>query len=191
MAVVAFELAGTNSAVGLVQVGIGLSMLILGPIGGVVADRVSKKPMVLCGQSVIAVSFIVKRGRGTGSSIATDCDRGYALGLASSVRMHCASGCWLFPARHCALIRNGSFSNDSVRAGSLRFHAAKQCAHDVDHQGGLLRSRDVPDDVGMGIPGRAFVAVWHPRRRIQRARNAGDHRGSAACDRRCRWTRQT
>ena len=58
-AVVAFELAGTNSAVGLVQLGIGLSMLILGPFGGVVADRVSKKPMVFWGQLIIALSFFV------------------------------------------------------------------------------------------------------------------------------------
>ena len=56
-AVVAFDLAGTNSAVGLVQLGIGLSMLILGPFGGVIADRVSKKPMVMWGQLIIAASF--------------------------------------------------------------------------------------------------------------------------------------
>jgi len=61
-AVVAFDLAGTNSAVGFVQLGIGLSMLILGPYGGVVADRVSKKPMVFWGQFIIAVSFFVTGG---------------------------------------------------------------------------------------------------------------------------------
>jgi MFS family permease len=59
MAVVAYQIAGTNTAVGLVQLGIGLSMLILGPFGGVVADRVSKKPMVLCGQAIISASFFV------------------------------------------------------------------------------------------------------------------------------------
>ncbi len=58
-AVVAFELAGTNTAVGLVQLGIGLAMLILGPIGGVVADRVSKKPVVLWGQTIVATTFLV------------------------------------------------------------------------------------------------------------------------------------
>ena len=61
-AVVAFDLAGTNSAVGLVQLGIGLSMLILGPFGGVIADRVSKKPMVFWGQLIIAASFFVTGG---------------------------------------------------------------------------------------------------------------------------------
>jgi MFS family permease len=58
-AVVAFNLGGTNSAVGLVQLGVGLSMLIVGPFGGVIADRVSKKPMVLWGQSIIGVTFFV------------------------------------------------------------------------------------------------------------------------------------
>ena len=58
-AVVAFELAGTNSAVGMVQLGIGLSMLILGPFGGVVADRVSKKPLVFWGQLIVATTFFV------------------------------------------------------------------------------------------------------------------------------------
>lgn len=57
-AVVAFELGGTNTAVGLVQLGIGLAMLILGPFGGVVADRVSKKPLVLWCQSIIGSCFV-------------------------------------------------------------------------------------------------------------------------------------
>ncbi len=56
-AVVAFDLAGTNSAVGLVQLGVGLSMLILGPFGGVIADRVSKKPLVFWGEFAVAVSM--------------------------------------------------------------------------------------------------------------------------------------
>jgi len=34
-------------------------MLIVGPFGGVIADRVSKKPMVLWGQSIIGVTFFV------------------------------------------------------------------------------------------------------------------------------------
>ena len=59
MGVVAFELAGTNTAVGLVQLGLGLSMLILGPFGGVFADRVSKKPLVIWGETIIGVSFFV------------------------------------------------------------------------------------------------------------------------------------
>ena len=63
-AVVAFEIGGTNSAVGLVQLGVGLSVLLLGPFGGVLADRVSKKPLVFWGQTIVAASFFV-----TGSMI--------------------------------------------------------------------------------------------------------------------------
>ena len=57
--VVAFELGGTNSAVGVVHLGVGVSMLVLGPFGGVVADRVSKKPMLFWGQTIVALSFFV------------------------------------------------------------------------------------------------------------------------------------
>tara|TARA_B100000676_G_scaffold211207_1_gene207488 strand:+ start:726 stop:1988 length:1263 start_codon:yes stop_codon:yes gene_type:complete len=65
--VVAFELGGTNSAVGLVQLGVGLCMLILGPFGGVIADRVSKKPLLFWGQLIVAGSFFV-----TGAMILMD-----------------------------------------------------------------------------------------------------------------------
>ena len=58
-AVVAFDLAGTNTAVGLVQLGVGLVILLMSPIGGVVADRVAKKPLVLCCQVIIGSSFLV------------------------------------------------------------------------------------------------------------------------------------
>ena len=44
---VAFELAGTNSAVGIVSLGVGVTMLILGPFGGVTADRVSKRKLII------------------------------------------------------------------------------------------------------------------------------------------------
>lgn len=55
--VVAFELTGRNSAVGLVTFGRGASMLVLGPIGGAYADRVSKKLILLVCQSVTTVVF--------------------------------------------------------------------------------------------------------------------------------------
>ena len=56
-AVVAFELEGTNSAVGLVALGFGASMVILGPMGGVIADRVSKRPLVFVGQMIVAAAL--------------------------------------------------------------------------------------------------------------------------------------
>ena len=57
--IVAFQLTGRNSAVGLVLVGQGLSSLLLGPIGGAYADRVSKKRVSLACQCVIALVFFV------------------------------------------------------------------------------------------------------------------------------------
>ncbi len=47
--VVAFELVGTNEAVGLVALGSGVSMLVMGPVGGVLADRLSKRLLLLGG----------------------------------------------------------------------------------------------------------------------------------------------
>ena len=49
---VAFEITGSNTSAGLAQMGSGIGMLIVSPIGGVVADRVHKKPVVLAGQIV-------------------------------------------------------------------------------------------------------------------------------------------
>ena len=49
---VAFEITGSNASAGLAQLGSGIGMFIVSPIGGVIADRVRKKPLVLVGQSV-------------------------------------------------------------------------------------------------------------------------------------------
>lgn len=56
--VLAFDLKGNNSAVGIVNVGLGLSLLIVGPFGGVIADRVSKRRLLLLGQSVIGLAML-------------------------------------------------------------------------------------------------------------------------------------
>ena len=56
--VVAFDLAGTNKAVGIVSRGSGLSMLIVGPMGGVLGDRFSKRRLLLLGQSMVALVFL-------------------------------------------------------------------------------------------------------------------------------------
>lgn len=49
---VAFEITGSNASAGLAQMGSGIGMLVVAPIGGVVADRVRKKPLVLAGQCI-------------------------------------------------------------------------------------------------------------------------------------------
>ena len=55
MSVVAYDLGGTNSAVGLVSMGTGISMLIGSPWGGVIADRVNRKRLIILGQGSGAV----------------------------------------------------------------------------------------------------------------------------------------
>lgn len=52
----AFDLTGTNSALGLVFLGMGLPMLICTPIGGVAADRLPKRTVLLVANAVLTVS---------------------------------------------------------------------------------------------------------------------------------------
>ncbi len=56
--VVAFDLAGTNTAVGIVSLGSGASMLVLGPFGGVFADRTSKRRLLFVGQLLVGVVYL-------------------------------------------------------------------------------------------------------------------------------------
>ena len=56
--VVAFDIAGTNSAVGVVSLGSGLAMLLLGPFGGVLADRLSKRMVLLFAQGMIGLIYL-------------------------------------------------------------------------------------------------------------------------------------
>ena len=52
-AVVAFDLTGSNHAVGWVAFGQGLAMFFLNPFGGAIADRFSKRLLLLIAQAVI------------------------------------------------------------------------------------------------------------------------------------------
>ena len=56
--VVAFDIAGTNTAVGLVSLGSGAAMLVLGPFGGVLADRLSKRTVLLVAQGAIGLIYL-------------------------------------------------------------------------------------------------------------------------------------
>ena len=49
---VAYEISGNNTAAGIAQLGSGISMFLVAPIGGVVADRLRKKRIVLTGQTI-------------------------------------------------------------------------------------------------------------------------------------------
>jgi MFS family permease len=64
---VAFDLTGNNRAVGFVTFGQGIAMLALTPFGGAIADRVSKRFMLLICQGMIGVVMLV-----TGVLIAAD-----------------------------------------------------------------------------------------------------------------------
>jgi MFS family permease len=55
--VVAFDLTGTNEAVGAVSLGMGLATLLIAPFGGVLADRLSKRLLLLVGQATIGFTF--------------------------------------------------------------------------------------------------------------------------------------
>lgn len=55
--VVAFQLTGQNGAVGFVMLGSGISMLTLGPLGGTLSDRYSKKKLLQFTQVVIGAGY--------------------------------------------------------------------------------------------------------------------------------------
>ena len=48
--IVAYDISGSYTQTGLAQMGMGFAQLLLGPFGGVIADRYPKKPLVLAGQ---------------------------------------------------------------------------------------------------------------------------------------------
>jgi MFS family permease len=65
--VVAYELTGNNRAVGLVVFGQGIAMTVLNPISGAIADRMSKRLLILACQAVAFVAMLV-----TGFLVMTD-----------------------------------------------------------------------------------------------------------------------
>ena len=65
--IVAYEITGSYTASGVAQMGSGVSMLLLGPIGGVIADCYAKKPLALVSQIVPGLIIL-----GTGILVVTD-----------------------------------------------------------------------------------------------------------------------
>jgi MFS family permease len=57
--VVAFDITGKNTSVGVVFTGMGIATLFVAPFGGVIADRVSKRRLLLLGQSAMGITFFV------------------------------------------------------------------------------------------------------------------------------------
>ena len=56
--VVAYELAGSNDAVGAVQFGQGVALCLLGPVAGALVDRLSKRLVLLVCQTVIGLTML-------------------------------------------------------------------------------------------------------------------------------------
>lgn len=56
--VVAFDLTGKNRAVGAVSLGMGVATIFISPFGGVIADRLSKRRLLLAGQSIVGLNFV-------------------------------------------------------------------------------------------------------------------------------------
>ncbi|MFN0147747.1 MAG: MFS transporter [Dehalococcoidia bacterium] len=55
--VVAYDITHKNGSVGNVALGMGLATILTAPFGGVIADRVSKRKLLLIGQLLIAANF--------------------------------------------------------------------------------------------------------------------------------------
>lgn len=65
--VVAFDLSGSNRAVGAVMLGQGMSLLVISPFAGTVADRFSKRTTLIICQVILGLTFFL-----IGLAIATD-----------------------------------------------------------------------------------------------------------------------
>ena len=91
-AIVAFDLTGKNSAVGVVLFGSGLASAFLGPLGGAIADRLSKKTVNVVGSTISTLVFLV-----TGILIATDNLQLYHLAVGSFING--ATFAFIGPAR--------------------------------------------------------------------------------------------
>jgi MFS family permease len=57
--VLAFDLTGRNSSVGFVAMGMGIPMLLFGPIGGAMSDRYSKRMLLMFGQAAVGSVFML------------------------------------------------------------------------------------------------------------------------------------
>ncbi len=77
---VAFDLTGSNRAVGAVMFGQGVAMLALTPFGGAIADRVSKRFLLLLCQATIGVTMLA-----IGLLIASDAITVFALAAGAFV----------------------------------------------------------------------------------------------------------
>jgi MFS family permease len=95
--VVAFDLVGTNTAVGTVVFGQGMSMLVLGSLGGALADRWPKRRVIVVGQLVAASVFAT-------IAVLLWVDRLHIIHLALGSFMMGAAFAFLGPARQALVV---------------------------------------------------------------------------------------
>ncbi len=107
--VVAFDLTGRNDAVGSVVFAQGVTMALLGPIGGAYADRLPKRRVVATGQLVAAAVFAT-----LAALVATD--RIHLAWLAMGSLLMGASFAFLGPARQALAVE---YVPDAMRGNAM------------------------------------------------------------------------
>lgn len=76
-----WELTGSESALGIVMFSFGAALLVSTPLGGVAADRLPKRPLMLAGQLILLLTAV-----GMGTALAADVMRFWMLVLSSSLQ---------------------------------------------------------------------------------------------------------
>ncbi len=77
----AWELTESESALGIVMFSFGVALLVSTPLGGVAADRLPKRPLMLAGQLILLSTAV-----GMGAALATDAIQFWMLALSSSLQ---------------------------------------------------------------------------------------------------------
>ncbi len=77
----AWELTESESALGIVMFTFGVTLLVSTPLGGVAADRLPKRPLLLVGQLILLLTAV-----GMGTALATGVVAFWMLGLSSSLQ---------------------------------------------------------------------------------------------------------
>ncbi|MDA0351257.1 MAG: MFS transporter [Chloroflexi bacterium] len=119
-AIVAFDLTGRNGAVGLVLVGQGVSQAVLGPFGGTLADRASKKLVTITGQLITMTVFIV-----TGMLLAADRIELYHLAIGSLING--ATFAFIGPSRQAWVVEivGSELRGNAVALNQVALNAAR------------------------------------------------------------------
>src|SRR5512139_1321862 len=118
--VVAFDLSGNNRAVGFVVFAQGVAQLALGPLGGALADRLSKKAVILTCQVTIFAAFVT-----LGVLVAADVIEVVYLALGSFVIGVAFS--FLGPSRQAFMLElvEGSHRGNAVALSQVALNASR------------------------------------------------------------------